>query len=338
VRPCSMIRSVPLAVKMTFLAKISVKIYLPNTSPRDSVGVVRYADLGIIPLAYGVGDTVAFLSVYLDESYRVGSPRLFVSGFVSEIDRWAHFATAWQRDIVEAFHVPYIHMKTLYKSVSHGLYKDLTTSEKAAMFAAAVSLIREHADFGVSCSVNMGEYLSITTRDERSWYGTAYTVGVMGCLSAIKDKLGQKMPDTTLSVYLEDGHRNTDQAIEILIERRRFQEGVSLSALSPDTVIMELPVEDCEDEPQLRLGTVAPQSKAQMSPLQAADILAYGMLNVSHPLFRLVLSQINESTPIYDYYLTAESIRTAIDKRKAKDLNARESWNKVARVLGTGWR
>jgi hypothetical protein len=87
-------------------------------------------------------------------------------------------------------------MKELMSEKSR-IYQNLSPKEKARLFDTALTIIKAQADFAVACSINPKEYLKITTSDERSFYGAAYTLAVSGCLQAIERQLGEKIADTT---------------------------------------------------------------------------------------------------------------------------------------------
>lgn len=78
--------------------------YQVSSGDRKGVGEsVNYHDLGFIPLYGEGGESVAFLSAYLDESYGKGKPNLVVGGFVSDVNRWAEFASRWKVAVQEQF-------------------------------------------------------------------------------------------------------------------------------------------------------------------------------------------------------------------------------------------
>jgi hypothetical protein len=308
-----------------------VRYYLGQKGVRQIVG---YEDLGIAPVLGPGVESMAFLSMYLDESYGEGKPNLVVSGFVSGIDRWAEFAHRWRVEVQEQFRIPYLHMQALMSERS-SIYGHLSTQEKVQLFETALVIIEAQADFAVSCSIDPQEHLAITTQDERSFYGSAYTLAVMGCLSAINRHLGDKVAETTLNIYLEDGHRNTGQAIEILQEEWRIQQGPEILGLPTTSVVAAGLPPEALPRPGVRLGTVAPGTKSQMNPLQAADLLAYGVLNFSHPLFKVALSRINATVPILAYHASPEDVRSSLDKHQKGRQMVAEARNQVARVIGT---
>ena len=49
---------------------------------------------------------MAFLELYIDESYGSLSPNIVVSGFASQIDRWSEFASIWKEEILSGFASP----------------------------------------------------------------------------------------------------------------------------------------------------------------------------------------------------------------------------------------
>lgn len=307
---------------------------------QKSVGeIVSYEDLGIAPVFGSDGESVAFLSFYLDESYGKGRPDLVVGGFVSSVDRWAGFASRWKCEVQEQFKIPYFHMKELMDKRNY-IYRHLSTQEKVRLFDTALTIIREHADFGVACRINPEEQAAITTSDERSFYGSAYTMAVYGCLWAIKDRLGEKVAGTTLDVFLEDGHRNTKQALGALQEAWRIQQGIDPSTLPFSSIWINQDSFEDRKQRELQYGTVALGTKAQMRPLQAADLLAYGVLNISgepspsEAFFTVVLNEIGSSAPIFIYDLTPEKIRKSLDTHLEKIEEGTEVRNQIARAVG----
>lgn len=322
-------------MKTLQLREVSSKVGRRGETYRRGGGI-SYEDLGIAPVFGRGGETVAFLSVYLDESYSKDSPNLIVGGFVSGIDRWAEFASRWKVEVQEQFKVPYLHMKDLMSEKS-SLYRHLHPNGWVGLLRTAVTIIKEQADFAVAYSINPKEYEKITTQDERSVYGTAYTLAVMGCLQTIERQLGEKARTTTLNIYLENGHRSMDQAIEILQERWRAQRDLHLPEIPPETIILR-DLERKREGPEVQLGTIASGTKSQMMPLQAADLLAYSLLRSSDSLFEPLLfalvMDIDMEISLLGCHMAAEGIRVSLDKHLKELEEATEERNKIARVVG----
>ena len=287
-------------------------------------GVVCYGDLGIAPLSATGRDTLSFLSVYLDESYSKNSPTMVVAGFVSEVDRWAGFATLWKREVQDKFSIPYLHMKEFYRG-QVTKYKHLSNQEKAQLFVMALKLISSYAEFGVVCRISPTEYRAITTRDERARFGTEYTIAVLGCIGAINQCLGDRVSATTLSVYLDHGHRSTAQAIKVLKETREYQRDL-------DSSVHARPI---SEPPSVKFGVIDSSTKNVLNPLQASDLLAYGMFNCSDPFLRFVLGELSTKVPICVFDANTSAIRSPMDRILSIEAEERERRNRIARLMGT---
>jgi hypothetical protein len=288
---------------------------------------------------------VAFLSVYLDESYGDGKPNFLVGGFVSGIDRWAQFANRWKVELQDEFEIPYLHMKELMDKRSR-IYRHLSEPRKVQLFEIALTIIRDHADFGIVCRINPEEHVTITTPDERIFHGSAYTVAVYGCIQGIKVHLGEKVAGTTLNIFLEDGHRNANQALGNLLETWRAQQGIDPSSLSSDAMWINQESFELQKRTELQYGTIALGTKTQMMPLQAADLLAYGVLNISgvpdpqepdlrKVVFTEALNVIGSRAPIFVYDLSPEKIREGLDTHRKKLEMETEIRHQIARTVGT---
>ena len=277
--------------------------------------MISYEALGLSPLH---GEYVAFLELYLDESYAEDDQHIVIAGFVASIDDWAQFSNAWKVHVLEQFGIPHLHMKEL------GSKRSGSFSGVDDPVVIAKRIIAGFADLGVGCVINRHEFDSAVSKRERSEYGTAYTVGVMACLQIVKDFLNHKLQgsarETTVGVILEDGHRNTRQAISILKSARDIQRQSwdVITRLEEGLAVWRNPERDVLE---VKLGLVDSYPKGLMLPLQAADLLAHTLLRRANPYPSELLSDLEERMPIAVINPSIDSIKEAmanLDKHHTK--------------------
>jgi hypothetical protein len=167
---------------------------------------------------------VAFLEAYFDESLNHNDSRtVVVAGFVSSIDTWAAFAEAWKLNVLERFGIPYFRMKD-FRNGNSRIFRHLSGEDRIHLLAQVVGLTAKVASFGVGCVVNEAEYNTITSPEYRGRHGSAFTSCFATCIGLIGRVLADHTKDVhRLSVFLEEGHVNTDQAVQMLQGYKDFQ-------------------------------------------------------------------------------------------------------------------
>ena len=211
-------------------------------------------------------------------------------------------------------------------------YAHLSQSHTEEMLEIAKALIVEYVDVGVGCVINRSDYARILSEKQRSQHGTDYTLGVKYCVNAIREHLGAAARGTTVSVFLEGGHRNTRQAIKSLKAERVRQQSSFDSAMRTENgaVIWRNPDRDSLG---ITLGIVDTGTKESMVPLQAADLLAFCVFNDDQKRFLDMLAYFGERFPLLIYKLSTDSLRGLATQFQQAEVHARNQRRRTDTVL-----
>ncbi len=157
--------------------------------------------------------------------------------------------------------VPYFHSKDLW-NFSSGVFADagLDRPQRDRLLRELRKIIHRHLALGVTAKISKKLYDSLTTSDFRSRWGTAYSfaINMLILCAYLEQNKGRTedsypWPPVDVNVLIEDGHRHSNQALEIMQDSKNIpKEKRLLNVLSAG------------------LG-----SKPDHPILQAADMLAY---------------------------------------------------------------
>lgn len=157
--------------------------------------------------------------------------------------------------------LPFFHSKDLW-NFSHGIFTDagLDRPQREQLLKDLRKIIHRHLALGVTAKISKKLYDSLTTNEFRSRWGTAYSFVVnMLMLCAYlehhqgKDEKDYPWPPVDVNVLIEDGHRHSSQALEIV------QDGKNIA----------------KERRFFNVLTAGLGSKKDNPILQAADMLAY---------------------------------------------------------------
>jgi uncharacterized protein DUF3800 len=269
--------------------------------------------------------------MYIDESYGKPSPNIVIAGFISHIDLWAQFAQAWQREITERYRIPFLHATELWNP-NATVYKHLTRQQHDEIFLTAKSLICDHALMGVACVINQSEFNEISTSAQRSKFGTDYTIGVRLCVTDISEYCASLPGRPTISMFLENGHRNTSQAINLLKQARQTHQQAFDSILrSKDRFIVWR--DPARDSLGFDIGVIDTGTKANSAPLQAADLLAFSILNDHEIRFQDTLNEFGSSFPVLINYMSRGDLGEILLVLDKEETNRRQQRRRYASVI-----
>lgn len=308
-------------------------------------GVPRALSYEALGLSPNFGENVAFLEAYFDESLkREGKRVVVVAGFVSSIDVWASFANEWNVSVLERFGIPYFRMKD-FRNAQSRIFRHLSKEERTHLLANVAHLAAEAASFGVVCRTDEDEYNAATTSEYRSRNGTAFTTCFTKCIAMIGHLLSKHTDEIhKLSVFLEEGHANADQALQMLDGYKQFQtaqdefdENLLFGGHQGNTLVVRGP----RDSARYRLDTIAKGSKKSKPPLQVADVLAHTYLCDSQGAIdansEIILEYWKERIPLYALDVSREIIGDQVSnmqssEEKSADRNLQT--HKIRRAAG----
>jgi hypothetical protein len=157
--------------------------------------------------------------------------------------------------------VPFFHSKDLW-NFSHGVFTDagLDRQQREQLLKELRKIIHRHLALGVTAKISKKLYNSLTTNEFRSRWGTAYSfaVNMLILCAYLEQNKGRgeesyPWPPVDVNVIIEDGHRNSNQALEIMQDAKNIP----------------------KEKRMLNVLTAALGSKPDHPILQAADMLAY---------------------------------------------------------------
>jgi hypothetical protein len=264
-----------------------------------------------------------------------GKTPLVLGGFVADAENWKVFS-AECNEITDFFDVPYFHMTT-FCSAHAKIYRHLSDTRKVEFLGTILHAIREHAIAGIFSVVLPAEYESLTTPEYRSRNGSAYALCVNGCMVGLWEFLtNQSKRSETVSIFLEDGHRNSLEAIEQIRGYKDSTDPVDLSGYE----IIEGEIDPLRG-PGLKVGSYGLGRKSAMRPLWAADLLAYcihgSIMNRNDEFLPGVMDKIEERVPCYGSQWDAAAIGRLIEatiEGDAKRAQQRYRTHVMRRYLG----
>lgn len=238
-----------------------------------------WCDPGIGPGCWG-REYVATFTAYLDDSGIPDEGLLSVSGYVSKAINWKRFVDQWAM-MCREFEVPYIHLVDAVNP-SHPTYRHLNQYRRRKMLMRAAAIISKHVLLGCTTYISTKEYDELVDAKFKTRHGSAYGAAVGATVThlnlALRKMKGHKQGDI-LNVFLEDGHKNTNDALEVLHDTKKRMNPIDTDSI-PNDVFFYTPDPYAGLLP-LYIGDIGTGSKigpAARPPLQAADVLAYSHL------------------------------------------------------------
>jgi hypothetical protein len=241
-----------------------------------------------------------FLDSYLDESYDSNSD-LIVAGFVASVDQWAIFAEKW-KTVLDEHCLPYFHFLEFNKH-------HLSFEQRTKLLSSLIKIITECVILAVSSRISPSQYKSLTTPEFRNRYGNAYSLGVIGCITDAGFRLKERSYDyQELGVYLEQGHPNINQALNLLRKFKGSYEDPDVSAFRQGGHVTHLILDANAEQPFVKIGTMAMGDRHAMRPLQAADMLAYCSRTSDKTVSQMVLKELRQSADYVEGHWTRDTI------------------------------
>ena len=267
------------------------------------------------------------LEFYADESGTHGHSLLTVAGYVADVNKWADFSVEWRR-VLDHYKVEFVHAKA-FSNAQARIHRHLQRRDRRDLLSALVANIKKTVVAGVFGTIRPAEYKLLTSPRFRSDHGSAYSICVQVCIAALHLFLPAPGRDTeTVRLFLEDGHRNALQALEMIKRAKEDRDPIDMRGWQ------EIEVEDSDHLPALmpsdngndplrqkglKIGAYGLGSKRTMPPLQAADLLAYCLhteiATRSHDRFaRTVMSDLlRDGLPHYGFHCSEDRITDLIE-------------------------
>lgn len=213
--------------------------------------IVSKSQIDDDPSWWDEGDLLMAVDLGYDES---GDDKtILVSMQVAVVQKAKKLKTKWRSELRDSKNLPYFHSID-FGNYTGGIFKELNRSERTTLLNNLSRLIRMRCEIGLSVWVDIEKYNRQTEQPFRSKWGAAYTHAVHTLVLAAYLYCKHFALGFDVNIILEGGHRNSDQAYQILDDVRKIngQPGALLNIL-----------------------TVSTGDKKNHPILQAADMLAY---------------------------------------------------------------
>jgi len=173
-----------------------------------------------------------------------------VSAYFAATPHMAKFNKDWQADL-DKLEIPFFHAKELWKPKSK-LFRGISMSKRNALLSRLVGHIDKRIDIGLSAHIDVNQYRLETSDRFRSQYGSPYTFAIRQILMHLCVLLrNNKRNHEPINIVIEAGHRNEQQALDLLAEF------------------------DANRDRPLNIAYRGSAPKLHNPPLQAADLLAF---------------------------------------------------------------
>jgi hypothetical protein len=173
---------------------------------------------------------------------------LLVSLQLGTVQRARKLKTRWKAEL-EKVGLPFFHSKD-FKNFSGGIFKKLTVEQRTKLLEVLTAIVRKRLSIGYTGKVTISLFDSKSDNTLRARWGTAYSFAIQMLLLVTRLWLDDHKLGADVNILVEDGHKNSNQIIEILHHGKTT-------------------------DPALNIMTVGLGSKKDHPILQAADMLAY---------------------------------------------------------------
>ena len=260
---------------------------------------------------------VLVLEAYFDES---GSsldqrPILVLGGYIAPYEQWVEFSQGWL-SVLKNYAVPYFHATELPSRHSK-LYGHLSKEQKKAFVSELIAVIGKYVDMGVSIIMTPDDWRLSTTDTFRCKHGSAYGIcmELLLMLASVSLRKPGEEPQR-VSVFLEDGHKNSGDAI------------LRASNYKADTEPLEVPpganvTQWLDDLPRtrfMRIGSIGLVPKITTLPVQAADLFTYLVSNLLRPtghyIFQDCLGELASLKPHWYSAWNTQKVKLLVDTIK----------------------
>jgi hypothetical protein len=198
---------------------------------------------------------VSFSTVYIDESgTHEGSKVVCVAGFLYEGGHASLLEAEWKA-VLERERMPYFRM-SLFKD-GRPPFDHMSRDLRISVEKELISIINKYRRFVFSSAVNEHLLLQVAKQEGDPGWMTAYTHGLMDCLSMIRYWADANDFHQKIAYFFEAGHRDQSRANRIMnaaFLKRTFGQEPALN---------------------LRYGSHTFIDKNDAVPLQTSDLLAW---------------------------------------------------------------
>jgi len=199
------------------------------------------------------------IDIGIDESAPSAQGTLVLSAMIGQTSKMKRLDRKWKADL-ERYNVAYFHAKEHWNRRSKA-YSRISMQKRQELLSRLVGHIHKYSNVGLSVSIDPQEYADLTTPPFRSEWGSAYAFAIQMLIILVHFELkeseekGRSHKNELANVLIEGGHKNTQQAFEIISK--------AVGKVGDDSAF-------------IRVKSVGVGGKKDNPILQAADLLAYG--------------------------------------------------------------
>ena len=197
---------------------------------------------------------------YCDESGTEGKAQvLVVAGLLAPANRWERFEADWKL-ILAAHRIDYFRAHDFYKRKKQFALGTVWDSQfkRDQLVQQLLQVVQSHETAPATILVSLvylEEYRRVFGKTNRLSVGTAYTIGCTGCWWLAAKWAEETNHEEEISFFFDEGHQHARDALDSYHRTRIYE---------PYRV-------------QYRLGGLTFDDDRRRVPLQAADLLAYGV-------------------------------------------------------------
>jgi hypothetical protein len=151
----------------------------------------------------------------IDESGRSGKT-LIVSGLLGQTSRMSKMKTAWNADIMSTG-VDYFHAKEHWNRRSKP-YAGISTVKRKQLLNSLAPHLGKYAGLSIGVEIDLADFEGRATPRFKNTFGSAYAFGIHLMLVVLRLHLELNgSVHEKINILIEEGHRNSRQAIEQIV-------------------------------------------------------------------------------------------------------------------------
>ena len=183
---------------------------------------------------------------------------LSVGGFVSPAPRWSIIQNEWRKARAKAG-VPYFHM-TDFMSPNGRPYRDWTYKKREAFITRLLTLLNEHALFGVGVALAVHDFHALPEADRALCDNNPYALCAAQCIGLVTKTLEDHGAKTSALYVVETGGTGEAAFVAAMIRLTTASESIREA---------------------LHIFSVVPGTKKQYPALDSADFFAWEMAQLA---------------------------------------------------------
>jgi len=219
------------------------------------------------------------LAAYVDESGDLDTPVFVMAGYVSTEIKWKKFDREWKR-VLRDFGVSYFHMKDLVRSKHE--FTGWSQQRKDDLIHRVVFVIKSNVMFCIGSALPMADYKKVVPADLRKKIGHPYYLSLQHCIQSVLHHCSSKSITEEVSFTFDEKAKFSGRAVQIY---NSYKSGQAITKSG-----------------KALLGPIAFADDRNVTPLQAADIMAYEINKFQRGYERGSLQSLDEINGTYIFW------------------------------------